>query len=130
MCTLLTESSGRLQDLPTVFPCIVAIVLLMNIHLIPPSHQTSSHYFGLNRLKLCLNRNIVQTSCMGHELPERARTFRTLNLLNIFWRPSRFESVQKNVVTAISNDRSPIPINMTAKPMMGHQSQMINPQSS
>ena len=45
----------------------------------PPSHQTSSHYVHLNRLKLNANfLNIVQTSWV-------ARMSRILNLLNIFW---------------------------------------------
>ena len=64
------------------------------------SHQTSSLYILQNGLKLCAMYalNVVQTSWMGYKLPGWTRKSRTLNLLKIFWRPSRSEPGLKNVV--------------------------------
>ena len=68
-------------------------------YLIPPSHQTSSHYNRPNRLKLCANfMDILQSSWTGYKLHGHARTSWTLNLLTIFWQPSCSEPVLMNVV--------------------------------
>ena len=65
--------------------------------LIPPSHQTGSHYLCMNALKLCANfLNVVQTSWTGYKLSECARMSRTLNLLKVFWQSSHSEPILKN----------------------------------
>ena len=49
--------------------CTLCLLWLTACLLIPPSHQTSSHYFCPNRLKLYANfLNVVQTSWTGYDV--------------------------------------------------------------
>ena len=57
------------------------------------SHRISLNYVLQNGLKRCASfLNVIWTSWTGYKLPERSRIFKTLNLLKIFWQPSRSEN--------------------------------------